>query len=221
MNTENSQVEQFATYRVLQSCKFNGDIVITDPYYFLKHAKENEIIAEPRWEDYFPRKQYTNDMLKNPEIAAEFEECNKAMDAAYIKWWENNIDESDLTEAFENLRMLGLKHFLLARTEYGPWTCSLFDLNTNKEILIEDKTYTFTSDSGLVGVFLLDEICEYNPYYRYDLKMPWTAARIPKYRGKVSIVNASPESGLRADIRVIGVTKDDKSFSFYSKQTGM
>lgn len=197
-------------YNVPQSSHFDGDIVITDPYYFLNRAKVDDVIEEPRWEDFFPRPQYTEEMLADEKIKKEFEECNERMNAAYIRWCENNIDDSDLIESFDNLEALGFTNFLLAKTGYGPWTCSVYEQVSNNLI------GTFTADAGLVGVFLLDEVCRYNPKYRKNT-MPWTATRILGFHGNISITNKSKETGIASDISVIGTGNVD----FYSKQTGM
>lgn len=220
MSTKNSNSKQLDIYRIPQTCRFEGDIVITDPCYFLKRAKADEVIEEPRWEDYFPRLQYTSEMLQDAEIAKEFEECNARMNAAYVKWCENNIDDSDLVEAFDNLEALGMTTFLLAKTEYGPWTCTVFNSDTGEEYYADNRPSTFTSDSGLVGVFLLNDVCRYNPHYR-KVTEPCTATRLIGYKGTVSIVNYSESTGLEADIRIIGVGDDESILSFYTKQTGV
>ena len=74
---------------------------------------------------------------------------------------------------------LGVRTYLTAETLMGDWDCRAYDAVSGKEI------GRFCSDSGLVSVFLLEEILGYNPDYKEHLLRPYTAAWIRDFRGTV------------------------------------
>ena len=52
---------------------------------------------------------------------------------------------------------LGFTKYMERDTIYGDWSCTTFDKNTREEL------GEFCADSGMVGVFMLDEVLKYNP----------------------------------------------------------
>ncbi len=74
---------------------------------------------------------------------------------------------------------LGVRTYLTAETLMGDWDCRAYDAVTGKEI------GRFCSDSGLVSVFLMEEILQYNPAYNEHLVHPYTAVWIRDFRGTV------------------------------------
>lgn len=74
---------------------------------------------------------------------------------------------------------LGVRTYLTAETLMGDWDCRAYDAVSGKEI------GRFCSDSGLVSVFLLEEILQYNPAYNEHLVHPYTAVWIRDFRGMV------------------------------------
>lgn len=57
----------------------------------------------------------------------------------------------------EDWSELGFTKYMERDTIYGDWDCTTFDRNT------KEKLGEFCADSGMVGVFLLDEVLKYNP----------------------------------------------------------
>lgn len=47
---------------------------------------------------------------------------------------------------------------------------------------------TYTVDSGLIGVYLLEDVMAFNPAFDGHIKNPWTAAVIRNFKGKVGFV---------------------------------
>jgi hypothetical protein len=59
----------------------------------------------------------------------------------------------------KEIRSLGFKNFMVNDTNYGDWFCETLEMYTNK------KLGNFCADSGLVSIFLLEEVLAYNPKY--------------------------------------------------------
>lgn len=74
---------------------------------------------------------------------------------------------------------LGVRTYLTAETHMGDWDCAAYDAVSGKEI------GRFCSDSGLVSVFLLEEILQYHPAYNEHQIRPYTASWIRDFRGTV------------------------------------
>ena len=43
------------------------------------------------------------------------------------------------------------------------------------------------ADTGMVGVFLLDEVLAYNPDFDYHINRPWTTTLIKDFEGTVEL----------------------------------
>lgn len=94
---------------------------------------------------------------------------------------ENKKSDWELCQYGKNMKALGIEHCVVTGTLYGDWLCEVLD----------DKGYMigeFTADSGLVGVFLLNEVYKYNPNYDLCDKMPYTATIIKNFSGKIDFV---------------------------------
>lgn len=99
-------------------------------------------------------------------------------DPCYIIPEEKNSDW-ELCEWGENMGALGLTNYLSRPTNYGDWYCATINTDTQKPIGY------FAADTGMVAVFLLDEVLKYNPNYkvRNDL-----ATHIKDFKGTVQFV---------------------------------
>lgn len=80
-----------------------------------------------------------------------------------------------------NMEKLGINHYMTRDVIYGDWDCTIFNLDTKKEI------GKFCADAGLVSVFLLDEVLKYNPDYDY-LKNFYSATVIKNFNGNVQFI---------------------------------
>lgn len=112
----------------------------------------------------------------------------------------NKCDYGDRMEA------LGIKNYITRSTEYGDWSCTTYDCDTLEPI------GEFCADAGLVSVFLLDEVIEYNPDFDDHMTSNWTTTLIKNFTGDI-YVDFYPEYD---EVRVVGVG----STNFYTSQTG-
>lgn len=81
----------------------------------------------------------------------------------------------------KNMEVLGINNYLCRNTIYGDWSCVTINSDTKECI------GRFCADTGLVGVFLLDEVLEYNPDFDwYDFR-PWTTTLIEDFEGDIKI----------------------------------
>lgn len=62
-----------------------------------------------------------------------------------------------------NMEVLGIHNYMTRDTIYGDWSCTVCNTDTNKPI------GKFCADTGLVSVFLLDEVLKYNQDFDYNL----------------------------------------------------
>jgi hypothetical protein len=74
--------------------------------------------------------------------------------------WENS-------EAGISLYVLGFNNYISAPTRQGDWSCEVITYNPSEtEAEKESQVFgMFGADSGMVGVFLLEEILKYNPNF--------------------------------------------------------
>lgn len=94
----------------------------------------------------------------------------------------NNKDDWSKSDYGDNMEALGIKHYLTRDTLYGDWSCTTFNSDTDGEI------GEFCADAGLVSVFLLDEVLQYNPEFDYHINRPWTTTLIKDFKGIVEFV---------------------------------
>lgn len=185
------QVEEFCSMynygapyeRYLDSdeVEFDGDIIITDPCYVMKHPSENNAPDFSSFMRYDSIDKYPdyNSQSGNSEM---YISDMKAYRDAKRKWDEQNPDDWTVSDFGFNMEALGINHYMTRDTIYGDWSCSVFDANTKEEI------GNFCADAGLVSVFLLDEILKYNPAFDYHINKKWTTALIKDFKGTVKFV---------------------------------
>ena len=100
--------------------------------------------------------------------------------------------------------------FISASTIYGDWSCTVFEMSTNK-VLGE-----FCADSGMVCITKLDKILDFNPDWLDWLKEhSHCATLISNFTGKVAIIHADKEYGKECWVEGRG------NINFISRQTGL
>ena len=129
---------------------------------------------------------------------------------------ENSTSDWKKCNYGSNMEVLGINKYLTHDTLYGDWECTTFDEKGN--IL-----GIFCADAGLVSVFLLDEILNYNKNFVYD---KYTTTLIKDFKGTVQIVvekNEKRKYDCDYSVHVIGHginKKTGKPINFRSEQTG-
>lgn len=116
------------------------------------------------------------------------------------------IKDKDWTRCYRKKEMdsIGLTNYIARDTIFGDWRCTVFDSDTKKPI------GNFCADTGMVGVFLMDEVIAHNPEFDYHISKPWMAALIKDFKGDVDF-----EVGDNG-VRVIG----KGNINFVGVQTG-
>lgn len=79
----------------------------------------------------------------------------------------------------ERMEVLGIHNYICRNTIYGDWSCTTFNTNTGESI------GKFCADAGMVAVFLLDEVLQYNSDFDYHIKRPRTTTWIKDFDGDV------------------------------------
>lgn len=79
----------------------------------------------------------------------------------------------------DNMEALGIKNYICRDTICGDWSCTTYNSKTR------EKIGEFCADSGMVAVFLLDEVLKYNPDFDYHIERPWTTTLIKDFDGDI------------------------------------
>lgn len=191
---------------IISEAEFRGDLIITDPLYIMADNTGKQ--DYPQLDDYIPV-IVSNSMLDtNKEVRALYNRSLNEYNKAVEEWKLSHEEDWDVCEFGDRMDKLGFTNFLVEPTEYGPWMC---ETRLQKSDNVLGK---FSSDSGLVGVFLLSEIQRYNIKYRGHYRDKWAATVVPGFEGRVSIVNSTGKSGVDARVSVIGVG----NINFYTQQ---
>ena len=82
----------------------------------------------------------------------------------------------------ERMDILGIKNYMCIETIFGDWSCTTFNSDTNEPI------GKFCADSGMVGVFLLNEVLSYDLDYNDYEKIPHTTTLIKSFEGDVEFI---------------------------------
>ena len=117
---------------------------------------------------------------------------------------EINSEDWDKCDFGDNMEVLGINHYISESTIYGDWSCTTFDMDSKKPL------GEFCADSGMVGVFSLEEVLKYNPDFDYHISRPWTTTLIKGFDGTVTIKKEKDE------VYVKGLG----NINFTTKQTG-
>lgn len=250
--------------------RFDGDIIITDPCYFIRkdenkqliHEIEFEHIEKPRYEEYFSCMSEPNKMPSDKDYAdcimlsiSDPRVTRKDMDSAIIQLELEEIFASCASKAFSmekarkkhsipysekfrkekemyleafyhykdvhpnddwsyceygnTMEKLGFTIFLCNSTQYGDWSCTIFDTKNEKAI------GKFCADSGMVGVFLLNEVLKYNPTFDDHLNHTFSTTWIKDFHGTIELNMQNPVDNI-PKVSVIG----KGNVNFKSIQTG-
>ena len=161
--------------------EFDGDIIITDPCYFMKELDES---TRPAREEF---------MLDDySSISDEQYQEDYARWAEACRAWRNvNPSDWEKTNCGTNMSVLGFKKYMVRDTLYGDWSCTTYNTLTKKEM------GTFCADAGTVGVFCLNDIMAYNPDWKNDTGL---ATLIKDFKGTVQFVVTEHHGVYSSDI---------------------
>lgn len=193
--------------KLLSMGKFRGHVIICDPVYVISNVIDTS--NKPKLEQYVPV-ECSDEMLRNDEISLLY---RYGMEDYYyeLEQWKKSVQSDwDRSDYGRDLKCLGFKNFIISELGYQYGSYGVYESNTRSYI------GQFCSDSGLVGVFELDEVLSYDENFDKFNTMPYAVCFIPNYAGKIAFVNNNDESGIEADIEIIGKGNID----FYSKQIG-
>lgn len=187
---EIEEYQKLLQYPEFYSCKkyldsdpieFDGDIIITDPCYVIKHR---DYSTSPQWSEFHLYKCVCDypDYDKISQTSKMFSENEEKFDKAMRDWKSKHPDDWDVCEYGYNMAALGFNTFMTRDTLYGDWSCTTFNLDT------QEKIGSFCADAGLVSVFLLDDILKYNPNFDYHKERDWTTTWIRDFKGTVQFI---------------------------------
>lgn len=175
--------------------KFKGDIIITDPCYIFPEGgrwkvKLTDFIDDPN----IASKPFTEFTAEENEAYEKYKKVQRIMDEKYPDYWRNgSIDIFDGT----GMDKFGFSNYIWDDTLYGDWSCSTFELKnpignrmphqlTHSDI--KGNIGSFCADAGMVAVFLLDEVLQFNPDFDYHITKNWTTTLIKDFDGEVEYV---------------------------------
>lgn len=112
-------------------------------------------------------------------------------------------DDWDKCDYGHNMEALGINTYFTEDTLCGDWDCAIYKITTNPYKVIHNflqaqvkqedygvdcsKLGNFCADSGLVSVFLLDEVRKYNPDIdEWIASHDWCVTKIPNFDGEVN-----------------------------------
>lgn len=163
--------------------KFKGDIIVTDPCYIVKKCTEENPYPFP-WTTVNSKAPNRDEMIK------QYNE------------WEYTHDDWLRCDYGRNMEALGISTYLTEDTICGDWSCTTYKITENFNEIINNlieafetgecykpkcsQLGNFCADSGLVSVFLLDEVRKYNQNIdKWVEKHDWCATVIPDFDGEV------------------------------------
>ena len=174
-------IDNMDTFLDSEPVEFEGDIVITDPCYFIKDPIYPDE-ERPFVSDYFTY----DDEEDYPDFDGEKSEIREQEFQKY-KYDESQykskiIDDWDACDCGNNMEVLGFSSNMCRNTIIGDWSCAVIDDKTNKPI------GRFCADAGEVCVVLLDDIKKYNPKVMEDCEDSdlWTI--IKDFKGSVRFI---------------------------------
>lgn len=216
--------------------KFKGNIIITDPCYVIKkksdYVKGLELITPE-----YPK--CVEDVITYDKVAGEYRpSANKYNDWSKcdcgnnmkVLGFNNYISKStiygdwgcttwstphkNVTAQLEELCTLQKKQYEL-RKQYGK--------DSVQSKIYDDKIFNttvdlknigeFCADSGMVAVFLLDEILKYNPNFDHYINKLWTTTLIKDFDGEVEYYIDE----IQGNAHIIGTG----NVNFFTTQTGL
>lgn len=116
----------------------------------------------------------------------------------------------------DKLRSIGLKHFDVADTIYGDWSCTVFDIKKERPV------GKFAADGGMVFVGLMEEIersCKDFPSWAES--HDWCVAQIPDFDGEAYIVHVSLPADYDGKADEVAYVVALGSHNLVGEQTGL
>lgn len=128
-------------------------------------------------------------------------------DPCYIMKCDEDWDKCKYGSYMNGLR---IKNYMSRDTIYGDWSCTTYNSDTNEEL------GEFCADSGLVAVFLLDEVLKYNPDFDWYKERSWTTTLIKDFDGDIQFEVTTDDDGWQS-LSVVG----RGNINFETHQTGL
>ena len=133
------------------------------------------------------------------------------------------------------MEILGINHYMTRDTIYGDWSCTVYSTKKTGGKKRREKIGEFCADAGLVSVFLLSEVFEYDPGFDYHVTRPWTTTLIRDFKGTVQFVvvpckgsdidfDIKDFDGWDYEVQVVGKginKRTGEALNFRSTQTGL
>lgn len=171
--------------------QFKGTIIITDPCYIVKKNK-------------YPHPNPTDFNLPESICSKPFEEYKTSNELAYkaacSKYYAEHYEKDDWSRCDYgyNMEALGISTYFTKSTICGDWDCITYKIEENPYEVVNNfvetsekgedygieysKLGNFCTDSGLVSVFLLDEVRKYNPSIdKWIASHAWCITTIPYF----------------------------------------
>jgi hypothetical protein len=160
------------------------DIIITDPCYIIKERKRTVEHKYINYRDYdlIKKNNWKISELSAKQVLAaykKYQQGSKLQKKYDEEYYSQGGDDWEDCDYGDNMEALGISNYLVTSTLYGDWSCTTFKEDTNEAI------GHFCADAGLVGVFILDEVLEYNPKFDYHLNREWTTTLIKNFTGDI------------------------------------
>ena len=130
-------------------------------------------------------------------------------DPCYIM--KSNSKDWDICEygsAMEKLGYFTNDKYATADTLYGDWSCTTYNTDTKEEIGY------YCADAGLVSVFSLEQVLNYNPEYN-PAESPWCVTLINDFTGDVTLKTRIDEW------QIIRYVEGKGTVNFIGTQTGL
>lgn len=195
LNVDNWSYEQMVKFEMIRFCGFH--------HYFKKGTSYDELEKDPGYIDF---QRWAAETRRKAQRIYDYWIYNKGQgiyqryldsqpkffegdiiitDPCYITREPATLEEEDdwrVCNYGDDMDALGLKTWMTRTTIYGDWSCHTFNVDTDEPI------GQFCADAGLVGVFLLDEVLQYNPEYNDHIEKEWTTTLIKDFKGTVQFI---------------------------------
>lgn len=195
--------------------KFKGDVIITDPCYIINKDNEDD------WE----KSEYGQDM---ESLGIKTYLCS---DTEYGDWSCTTVrDSAKAQEVLDELNAMYFQFFSdynnkeVWKTEenrtqmYKDYVAKRAKIEQEAGIILGH----FCADSGMVAVFLLEEVLAYNPKFDYHTNNTHTTTWLKDFDGDIDITHRSQGTADEEGEEVNGVSVVGKgSVDFYTTQTGL
>ena len=188
--------------------KFKGDIIITDPCYI--DTEDNKLwngssfdifsgygLSVFGFTKYFWENTEYGDWSCTTLLSGEkAEKIMNELDDMYFNFI-SKYNNKEIYKTDENRKQM-----------CEAYTAKRAKFEKDSSIILGN----FCADSGLVGVFLLDEVLKFNPKFDYHINKLWTTTLIKDFDGNIEM-GRDKEDG----VSVIG----NGNIEFYTTQSGL